>query len=223
MKLNLYYDPQRRGSDIIQVDIDIISQAQELEQIKEKGLEVGLKEVLSCFPYYSVTLDEGGKLVTSFERNEGIIAKALRLSGFIAIISNKVDGDSKKIWDWYHLRDEQEKLFSQLKTQMAARRCRAWSEEGHEGRLLVMFVALTFSSFLRHVWKSTPLKEKFTTSLEILDEMRSIRCMEHNHRAKKITPFVGKQVDICEAFGFEIPKGCAPVSKQKKKVKKTLR
>ena len=223
MKLNLYYDPQRRGSDIIQVDIDIISQAQELEQIKEKGLEVGLKEVLSCFPYYSVTLDEGGKLVTSFERNEGIIAKALRLSGFIAIISNKVDGDSKKIWDWYHLRDEQEKLFSQLKTQMAARRCRAWSEEGHEGRLLVMFVALTFSSFLRHVWKSTSLKEKFATSLEILDEMRSIRCMEHNHRAKKITPFVGKQVDICEAFGFEIPKGCAPVSKQKKKGKKTLR
>ena len=43
--------------------------------------------------------------------------------------------------------------------------------------------------------------------------------MEHNHRAKKITPFIGKQVDICEAFGFEIPKGCAPISKQKRKSK----
>ena len=219
MKLNLYYDPERRGADIMQVDIDVLSQAEELGQIREKDLEVVLKEVRSCFPYYSVTLDKGGKLVQGFERNEEAIAKALRLSGFIAIISNKVDGDSKKIWDWYHLRDEQEKLFSQLKTQMAARRCRAWSEEGHEGRLLVMFVALTFSSFLRHVWKSTSLKEKFTTSLEILDEMRPIRCVEHNHRAKKITPFIGKQVDICEAFGFEIPKGCAPISKQKRKTK----
>jgi hypothetical protein len=223
MKLNLYYDPERRGSDIMQVDIDIISQGHELEKIRQKGLEVRMKELRTCFPYYSVTLDEGGKHVTTFVRNEESIKKALRLSGFIAIISNKVDGDSKTIWDWYHLRDEQEKLFSQLKTQMAGRRCRAWSEEGHEGRLLVMFVALTCSSYVRHVWKSTSLKEKFTTSLEILDEMRSIRCVEHTHRAKKITPFIGKQVDICEAFGFEIPKGCSPVSKLKKKPKKTIK
>ena len=222
LKLNLYYDPQRRGADIMQVDIDLIAQAQELGQIKGKGLEVGLKELRSCYPYYTATLDATGKLVIAFERNEEAITKALRLSGFIAIISNKVDGDSKKIWDWYHLRDEQEKLFSQLKTQMAARRCRAWSEEGHEGRLLVMFVALTCSSFLRQVWKDTDLKDEFSTSLEILDEMRSIRCVEHNHRARKITPFVGKQVDICEAFGFEIPKGCAPVAKQKKRLKKTV-
>jgi hypothetical protein len=34
--------------------------------------------------------------------------------------------------------------------------------------------------------------------------------IEHTNRAKAITPFVGAQVDICEAFGFEMPKGCAP-------------
>ena len=216
LKLNLYYDPQRRGADIMQVDIDLITQAQELGQIQAKGLEVWRKELRTWYPYYTITLDSTGKLISSFKRNEDAITKALRLSGFIAIISNKVDGGSKKIWDWYHLRDEQEKLFSQLKTQMAARRCRSWSEEGHEGRLLVMFVALTCSSFLRQVWKSTNLKDEFSTSLEILDEMRSIRCVEHHHRAKKITPFVGKQVTVCEAFGFEIPKGCAPVSTKKR-------
>ena len=34
---------------------------------------------------------------------------------------------------------------------------------------------------------------------------------------KFITPFVGSQVDICKAFGFTIPDGCAPfyVSKAK--------
>jgi hypothetical protein len=30
-----------------------------------------------------------------------------------------------------------------------------------------------------------------------------------------ITPFVGAQVDICEAFGFEIPEGCAPLYKSR--------
>jgi hypothetical protein len=34
------------------------------------------------------------------------------------------------------------------------------------------------------------------------------------------TPFVGKQVDICEAFGFEIPKGCEPSPKRKKRAPK---
>lgn len=34
---------------------------------------------------------------------------------------------------------------------------------------------------------------------------------------KFITPFVGSQVDICKAFGFAIPDGCAPVYVSKAK------
>ena len=40
--------------------------------------------------------------------------------------------------------------------------------------------------------------------------MRPIRCIEHKGHAKKITPFVGAQLDICKAFAFEVPKGCEP-------------
>ena len=47
--------------------------------------------------------------------------------------------------------------------------------------------------------------------------MRTIRCIEHTGRMKFITPFVGAQIDICKAFGFEVPEQCAPtyVSKAK--------
>ena len=47
--------------------------------------------------------------------------------------------------------------------------------------------------------------------------MRSIRCIEHKGRLKFITPFVGAQVDICKAFGFDIPDGCAPTYTSHKK------
>ena len=110
----------------------------------------------------------------------------------------------------YGLRDEQEKYFQQMKDQMAADRQRTWSEEGKTGRLFILFVSLMISSHVRHIWKTTDLHEKFSSSLDILDEMRSIRCVEHAHRAVRITPFVGKQLDICKAFGFEVPKNCAP-------------
>jgi hypothetical protein len=65
------------------------------------------------------------------------------------------------------------------------------------------------------VWGSTKLRELFPSSLDMLDEMSSIRYIEHPNRAKMITPFVGKQLDICEAFGFAIPEGCAPTYKSR--------
>ncbi len=93
-----------------------------------------------------------------------------------------------------------------MKTQMGFDRQRNWSEEGKTGRLLILFVGLIISSYVRHIWKTTGLKKQFASTQDILDEMRSIRCIEHNGRAKFITPFVGAQKDICKAFGFDILK-----------------
>ena len=69
---------------------------------------------------------------------------------------------------------------------------------------------------MRHIWKTTGLKKQFASTQDILDEMRSIRCIEHNGRAKFITPFVGAQKDICKAFGFDIPEGCGTEYKSRK-------
>ena len=49
--------------------------------------------------------------------------------------------------------------------------------------------------------------------------MRTIRCIEHTGKMKVITPFVGSHVDICKAFGFEIPEGCRPTYTSKKSPK----
>jgi transposase len=138
------------------------------------------------------------------------VEKARRLSGFFAVMTHGVDFDAMEALHTYGLRDEQEKYFQQMKTQMVADRQRNWSEEGKTGRLFILFVSLILSSRVRHVWKSTGLNDILSSSLEILDEMRPIRLIEHTNRTKVITPFVGKQVDICEAFGFAIPEGCAP-------------
>lgn len=43
-------------------------------------------------------------------------------------------------WELYGLRDEQEKYFQQMKSQLGFDRQRNWSEEGKTGRLLILFV-----------------------------------------------------------------------------------
>jgi transposase len=220
LKLNLYFDPIRRGAELMELDIATIIQKTALTELMKDKTALGDDAAIKReYCYYNVVYDPATRIIQSFEINEKKTAKVRSLSGFFSILTHGIDFDAMTTFRTYRLRDEQEKYFQQMKDQMAADKQRNWSEEGKTGRLFILFISLIISSYVRHVWKSTKLHDMLSSSLEILDEMRSIRCIEHTNRAKLITPFVGMQVEICEAFGFDIPEGCAPtyISRQKPK------
>lgn len=222
LKLNLYFDAMRRTQELVELEICLNLQEEALTELLENQSVLDDNTTIKRdYCYYKITYDPATRVITSFERNEKKVAKASMLSGFFAIMTHGVDFDAMKTFQTYQLRDEQEKYFGQMKSQMGADRQRNWSEEGKSGRDFIIFIALTLSSYVRHIWKSTRLYDLFSSSLEILDEMRPIRAIEHTNRAKVITPFVGAQVDICEVFGFKIPDGCSPgyVSRKKEKRK----
>ena len=218
LKLNLYFDPVRRGLDLMGLDIALSFQESTLENLlKSKEILGDDAWIKREFCYYKVDYHPATRVIKSYELNENKVSKSQSLSGFFAIMTHGVDFDAKAAFRAYRLRDEQEKYFQQMKDQMQADRQRNWSEEGKTGRLFILFISLVLSSYVRHIWKSTRLKELFASSLDVIDEMRPIRLIEHTNRAKVITPFVGAQVDICEAFGFDIPEGCAPTYVSRKK------
>jgi len=217
LKLNLYFDAVRRSEELIQLDIDIDAQRIVLEELRSNNSPIDDPEVLkrSC-RYFKLAIDKGKATIVSFELDEKKVAHVKKTSGFFAITTHKLDITAMEVYAIYRLRDEQEKYFQQMKSQMVADRQRNWSEEGKTGRLFILFVSLIIGSFLRHIWESTELHKHFSSTLDVLDEMRSIRCIEHTNKAKHITAFVGDQLKISEAFGFTIPDGCSPdyVSKQ---------
>ena len=211
LKLNLYFDPVRRSLELLELDIALSLQESALnELLKNRGVIENDAAVKRDYCYYKITYDAATRAIESYELNEKKVAKARSLSGFFSIMTHGLDFDAITAFNNYCLRDEQEKYFQQMKAQMATDRQRNWSEEGKTGRLLILFVPLIMSSYVRHVWKSTNLKDLFSSSLDIIDEMRPIRLIENTGEGNVITPFVGKQVNICEAFGFDIPEGCAP-------------
>jgi hypothetical protein len=218
LKLNLYFDPVRRGLELIELDITLSGQETALRELLESRGVLGEDAVIKReYCYYRVTCDPATRVITSFELDEKKVAKARSLSGFFSIMTHGLEFDAMNAYRAYRLRDEQEKFFQQMKSQMVADRQRNWSEEGKTGRLFILFVSLILSSQVRHIWKTTELHDVFYSSLDVLDEMRPIRLIEHTNRAKVITPFVGAQVDICKAFGFEIPEGCAPAYTSREK------
>jgi len=223
LKVNLYFDPIRRGLELMELDIALTLQKAALDELlKNKSVLDDEATIKRDYCYYKVVYDPATMVIQSFEPNEKKVAKAHSLSGFFSIMTHGLDFDAMKAFRTYRLRDEQEKYFQQMKDQMMSDRQRNWSEEGKTGRLFILFVSLILSSYVRHIWKSTRLHDTFSSSLDIVDEMRSIRCIEHTNRAKMLTPFVGMQMDICKAFGFDIPEGCAPtyISRQKSKRKR---
>ena len=221
LKLNLYFDAVRRGEELTTLDIAIESQREALQAIKDAGEplddDVTIKK---NYNWFNIEYKASDRTLIAFTINEKKVDNARRASGFFANMTLGVEMGPMQALNAYGLRDEQEKYFRQMKGQMGFDKQRCWSEEGKTGRLLVLFTALIISSYLRHIWKTTNLKDTFSSTHEMLDEMRSIRCIEHKGKAGFITPFVGSRLDICKAFGFDVPQGCAPVYHSKKKAEK---
>lgn len=92
---------------------------------------------------------------------------------------------------------------------MGADRQRNWSELDKKGRLLILFVSQVIGCYMAYIRK-IKLNKDFHSLQAILDEMRPIRYIEHPNTKPVITPFVGNQVKICEAFDLAISQGCAP-------------
>ena len=219
LKLNLYFDPVRRGLELMELDIAISLQEASLGELLENNRILDDDAAIKRdYCYYKVAYDPVTRVIKSFELNEKKVTKARSLSGFFSILTHGVDFDAMEAFHTYRLRDEQEKYFQQMKDQMVSDRQRNWSEEGKTGRLFILFVSLILSSYVRYIWKSSKLYDLFSSSLDVLDEMRPIRLIEHTNRTKLITPFVGAQVDICKAFGFDIPEGCAPTYTSRQKL-----
>ena len=136
LRLNLYFDSVRRSEELVQLDIDITEQHKKLQLLllEQEPLEDD-QSLKRHFRYFKLQYDSGERLLKSFTLNDKKVEKARRTSGFFSIMTHKLDMDAMQTYQTYKLRDEQEKAFQQMKTQMVADRQRNWSEEGKTGRL----------------------------------------------------------------------------------------
>ncbi len=223
LKLNLYFDPVRRSEQLMQLDIDIKRQRDMLARLQAESYAMDDDATLRrCYNYFDIKVNGESRVIESFSLNQKKVDDTKLTSGFYANVTHAVDYTAMQASQSYALRDEQEKYFEQEKGPIGASRQRCWSEDGKNGRLFVYFVAMILGSYIKHTWKTTSLKKQFCSFSEVLDEMRPIRCIDHKGRARHITPFVGKQIDIAKAFGFDIPEGCDVNYKSRKSREKKV-
>ena len=211
-KLNLYYNPLKRGEKICDIQHSVSEQSAEVDLLIGSRESVADREdTVKRFNLLEITFNDDDT-VKSYTVNQKKVDAMLLTAGFFASKTIGVDFNPLQAMDNYGMRDEQEKCFALQKGPLGHDRLRTWSEGGKRGRMFICFVGLILASYVRSVWrKDDVLRKMFPSTEAVLAEMRTIRCIEHTGKMKFITPFVGSQVDICRAFDFDIPDGCAPV------------
>ena len=206
---DIYLDINRRFECLRQINKDISEEENEIEKIKlEKSKD------FKKMKYYRVKISNHE---INIIRNNDRIEKEKDCCGFFSMVSYKMFGTAIDHYYSYKLRDEQEKYFDIMKNQMGFDIQRNSSESGKNGRLFILFIGLILKSKLRYTWKSR-LHDIYPTSIDILNEMRSIRMCEYNDGSSHITTFSGRQLDICDAFDINPPLECVTKRNKNKKI-----
>lgn len=188
--------------------------------MEDKSLTADAKSLERQLNMLGLTIDPKCNMPERHEVNTEKRDVRLRTSGFLASKTIGVDMTPLEAMDNYGMRDEQEKCLQLQKGPSGQDRTRCWSESSKHGRMFICFIGLILASYVRSVWEANDrLRSRFGSTESPLAETRTIRCIEHRGRMKLMPPFVDGQVEICKAFGFEIPTGSAPAYTSKAKSK----
>lgn len=202
LKINIFMNLQERMAVIQALNEAIRNEETVISELDPQLTRSDIKTVRKQLVYHTVKLARSGDLI--IEKKDDLIRKEKATAGFFSSISYLVEGDAFKQYEFYVLRDEQEKYFEEMKCQLGFNMQRNWSEDGKTGRLFILFIALIIRNEIRRVWNEK-LRNKYPSSLAVIDEMRPIRYVEYDNNETHITGFTTPQVEICRAFNIPIP------------------
>ena len=210
-RLNLYLDPDERSRELSSLKISVEAEREALEETRRKGYDLDTDSQNAVkYEFFKLDRDPATNTLKGFTLNEKKVNRKKLLAGFFANTTVGLDMGAIEAHQHYNLRDEQEKYFSRMKSLMGVKCQRVWSDESKQGREFILFVAQVIGSYISHIRKTKLDIKEFPSSIKVLNTMKNIRYIEHPGSVPCLTPFVGKQVTICEAFGFKIPEGSAP-------------
>ena len=206
LKINLFLDMNVRIERLTKINESIRKEKQAASKLNatDSGVysDEDIRKLRTLYTFHKIYLSSEKKLIVT--ENEKVISKAKNTAGIFASISYKVDGDARRQFELYALRDEQEKYFEEMKVQLGFNMQNNWSEDGKTGRLFILFIGLILRSHLRHIW-SEKLRKNYPSSIDVLHEMLPIRYIEYPDGSSSVTGFTTPQVEISMAYSLPVP------------------
>ena len=200
LRLNLFFNPERRAAELAQIDSGIASQFDALKEIKDYGVTISdRKKLRQDFFFFNTVYDRERQTVVDFspDKNRIVISKAA--SGFYANITSGLDIGPLEAVSIYSLKYDQEKFLRQFLSLMEFPGNIPMTHSLVYGLLVLQYIGLLLNTWLRHsLGKAIP----YHSIMEILDDFHTVPCTNSGNGTCAPGPVSEAQQQVLSTLGI---------------------
>ena len=154
LRLNLFFNPERRVAELAQIEAGISSQLDALKEITEYGITItDRKKLRHDFFFFKTVYDKEKQTVASFSPDKKRIIKARAASGFYANITSGLDVGPLEAVSMYSLKYDQEKFLRQFLSLMEFPKTPPVTQGLSLGLQVLQYIGLLLNTYLRHTFR----------------------------------------------------------------------
>ena len=194
LRLNLFFNPERRSAELAQIDAETAAQEAALREIAGEGITIEDRRSLRRNHYFFIiSYDAETGKVASFSPDRAMILRTRAVSGFYANVTSGLDVSPLEAVSIYGLKYDQEKFLRHIRSlMMDLPILPARAERLRFGIQLLQYIALLLYTRLRYAFteskriassdsgrmagQTAPLP--FRSVTEILDELHGVGCAD---------------------------------------------
>ena len=223
LKACIFINPMRRSSELAELQQRIMEEKASLDaDIKAGIIPDDLKRYDALYDYFRVTgvADETGNVTAiSYTENTGKIKREEALRSVFAFLMFGIDLSAMEALEQYRNREEDADTIPEFETEWRWQshpsfddyRCgHGQCSDGQSGLSFISFAVHIAFSRLRNAWRES-MKDKYSSTLDMLDEMESVRFSEYADGSCRMSSFSSKQVEICRTCGIDPPEECLSI------------
>ncbi len=200
LRLNLFFNPERRAAEIAQIEAGIASQLEALKEIKEYGVTISDRRKLrQDFFFFNTVYDREKQTVTDFSPDKNRIVKSRAASGFYANITSGLDIGPLEAVSIYSLKYDQEKFLRQFLSLMEFPGNSLVTHNLGIGLQVLQYIGLLLNTWLRYsLGKALP----YRSIMEILDDFHTVPCTDAGDGTCAPGPFSEAQQQVLSTLGI---------------------
>ena len=202
---HVYLDPERKARETTRLlqrlsELEAYMSQQSCETLEE-AIHLLQSKSHGLIRLYRIRLDGTQPVLT---RKPRILNTMINRYGKHILISKANRLDRDEVLYLYRRRDQVEKMFDTLKTELDSRRLRIHSQEALDGRLFIMFIGLILNFIMLSRIRENEYLQQYSVK-EILNKLKLLRQVEMCNGESYLTEISKKQRDILKAFNVAIP------------------
>ena len=211
LRLNLFFNPERRAAELAQIDFEITAQQAALKEIADYGIVIADRRTLRRdYYFFNTTYNADKQTVTNFVPDKSRILNTRMASGFYANITSGLGIGPLEAVSVYGLKYDQEKFLRQFRSLLDFPQGPSSNGGLSFGVQVLQYIGLLLNTWLRHALrpdavagdpKDEPLP--FRNVMELLDEMHSVSCADAGDGTCIPSPFSDAHIRILSALGLK--------------------